>query len=125
MNIKKSYLIFAFCAVSTIALAYGINPGWFARTFLGVPKLSTDFSHVLRAITGLYMALGCFWLYSAFRPDYRNLAILTTAVFAGGLVAGRLLSIALDGMPSPIFVFYAALELGLVPIALWVRRRAD
>jgi len=71
------------------------------------------------------MALGCFWLYSAFRPDYRNLAILTTAVFAGSLVAGRLLSIALDGMPSPIFVFYAALELGLVPIALWVRRRAD
>jgi hypothetical protein len=125
MNIKKSYLIFAFCAVSTIALTYGVDPSWFARTFLGVPELSTDFAHILRAVTGLYIALGCFWLYAAFRPEYRNVAILTTAVFAGGLVVGRLLSIALDGWPSPILLFYTGLELGLVPIALWVLRRAD
>jgi hypothetical protein len=125
MGIKKAYLIFAFCAVSAIALMYGINPGWFARTLLGVPDLGTDFSHILRAVTGLYLALGCFWLYAAFRPDYRNVAILTTAVFAGGLVVGRLLSITLDGWPSPILVFYAVLELGLVPVALWVLRRPD
>lgn len=125
MSIKSSYLIFAFCAVTTIALLYGIDPPWFARTFLGVPELSRDFSHILRAITGLYLALGCFWLYSAFRPDYRNVAIVTTAVFAGGLVVGRLLSFALDGWPSPILVFYTVLELGLVPIPLWLLRRAD
>ena len=125
MNIKKSYLIFAFCAVSTIALMYGVDPGWFARTFLGLPELNKDFSHILRAVTGLYLALGFFWLYAAFRPDDRNVAILTTVVFAGGLVVGRLLSFALDGWPSPVLVFYTALELGLVPIALWVLQRPD
>jgi hypothetical protein len=125
MSIKRSYLIFAFCAVSLIALMYGVDPHWFARTFLGVPELNRDFSHILRAVTGLYMALGCFWLYAAFRPDYQNVAILTTAVFAGGLVVGRLLSFALDGWPSAILVFYTILELGLLPIALWVFRRAD
>ncbi|MEI8179385.1 DUF4345 domain-containing protein [Aestuariivirga sp.] len=125
MSIKKSYLIFAFCAVSAIALMYGVDPHWFARTFLGMPEINTDLSHILRAVTGLYLALGCFWLYAAFRPDYRNVAILTTAVFAGGLVLGRFLSFALDGWPSPILVFYTVLELGLVPIALWVLRRAD
>lgn len=125
MNIKKAYLIFAFCAVSTIALLYGIDPGWFARTFLDMPAAGRDFAHILRAVTGLYLALGCFWLYAAFRPDYRNPAIVTTAVFAGGLVLGRLLSLALDGWPSPLLVFYIVLELGLVPIALWVLRRPD
>ena len=125
MKIKSAYLVFAFCAVSTIALLYGISPPWFARTFLGMSELSKDFSHVLRAITGLYIALGCFWLYSAFRPEYWNVAILTTVVFAGGLVLGRLLSISLDGLPSPILVFYTVLELGLLPIGLWVLRRAD
>jgi len=125
MNIKKSYLIFAFCAVSTIALMYGVDPGWFARTFLGLPELNKDFSHILRAVTGLYLALGFFWLYAAFRPDDRNVAILTTVVVAGGLVVGRLLSFALDGWPSPVLVFYTALELGLVPIALWVLQRPD
>lgn len=125
MTIKKLYLIFAFCAVSAIALMYWIDPRWFARTYLDVTELSRDFSHILRAITGLYIALGCFWLYAAFFPNYQNVAILTTIVFAGGLVVGRLLSFALDGWPSPILVFYAVLELALVPIALWVLRRVD
>ena len=125
MSIQKSYLIFAFCAVSTIALLYGIDPAWFARTFLGVTELSTDFSHILRAVTGLYIAFGFFWLFAAFRPDYRNVAIITTTVLAAGLVAGRLLSFALDGWPSTFLVFSTAVELGLVPIALWVLRRPN
>lgn len=125
MSIKASYLIFAFGAVSTIALVYGVKPDWFGRTFLGMPELSRDFSHIFRAVTGLYLALGCFWLYAAFRPDYRNVAVVTTAIFAGGLVMGRLLSFALDGWPSPILMFYTVLELGLVPMALWVLRRPD
>ena len=125
MGIKKTYLILAFCVVSAIALMYGLNPGWFARTLLGVPDLGTDFSNILRAVTGLYLALGCFWLYAAFRPDYRTVAILTTAVFVGGLVVGRLLSITLDGWPSPVLVLAAVVELGLVPVALWVLRCPD
>ena len=35
----------------------------------------------------LYLALGLFWLYSAFNDRLRDTAILTTMVFAGGLVA--------------------------------------
>jgi hypothetical protein len=50
---------------------------------------------------------------------------MTTVVFAGGLVLGRLLSFALDGWPSPLLIFYAGIELGLLPIALWVLRRPD
>ncbi len=76
MNIKKSYLIFAFCAVSAIALLYGIDPHGFARRFLGIAELPRDAAHILRAMTGLYLALGCFWLYAAFRPAYRNPAIV-------------------------------------------------
>jgi hypothetical protein len=125
MSIKKLYLIFAFFAVSTIALLYGISPSWFAQKFLTMQDLNRDGFHILRAITGLYLALGCFWLYAAFRPEYRNVAIMTTLVFAGGLVLGRLLSFALDGWPSPLLIFYAGIELGLLPIALWVLRRPD
>jgi len=125
MSIKKWYLILAFCSVSAIGLLYGVDPAWFARTFFAVPELHRDFAHILRALTGLYLALGAFWLYAAFHSGYRNAAIVTTAIFAGGLVAGRLLSLTLDGLPSPILVFYIILELGFVPIALWVLRRAD
>ena len=125
MDIKKVYLILAFSSVCVIALLYGVAPEWFAQTFLGVPQLDRDFEHILRAIAGLYLALGSFWLYAAFDPRLRNIAVVTTAIFAGGLAVGRLLSRALDGWPSPLLAFYLAIEVILVPIALWVFRRAD
>ena len=120
MKIKKYFLMIAFVAVSIIALLYGVSPRWFAQTFLNVPEMPLDFAHILRAVMCLYLALGMFWLFSAFSDKYRNAAVLTTVVFAGGLVTGRLISLFADGQPSPILVVYIALEFVLVPIAVWV-----
>ena len=125
MKTKQLFLVFSFLAVATIALLYGISPTWFARTFLNVPQLSVDFSHIFRALMTLYMGLGFFWLYAAFNDKYRNTAVLTTVIFAGGLVIGRLLSLLVDGKPSTILLFYTALELGLIPISLLVYRLRD
>jgi Domain of unknown function (DUF4345) len=123
MNIKKFYLISASLAVTPIALLYGIAPDWFARTFLGMPQINLSLVHIFRAITGLYLALGLFWLYAAFKPEWHRVAVLTTIVFSGGLVVGRLLSVLVDGFPSPILIFYLVVELTLVPIAIWILRR--
>ena len=125
MKIKKLFLIVAFFTVSIIALLYGISPKWFARTFLNLTEISVDFAHLLRALMSLYLALGLFWLFSAFNDKYRNTAVLTTIIFAGGLVIGRFLSLFADGQPSLIMLVYIALELGLVPVALLVFRLPD
>ncbi|MEE4606019.1 MAG: DUF4345 domain-containing protein [Desulfobacteraceae bacterium] len=119
-NIKKHFLIFAFVAVIPIALAYGISPDWFASTFLGIDMLDTNIAHVLRAIMCLYLALGLFWLYSAFNQAYRNPALLTVVLFTGGLVVGRLISYFVDGQPQPILILYIGLEFVLAPIAYWI-----
>ena len=124
MILKKSFLILAFVLVSIIALLYGVAPAWFARTFLNV-ELSVSLAHILRAVMALYLALGGFWLYSAFSDRLRDPAILTSMVFAGGLVAGRVLSFVLDGQPSPLLMFYAGLEFVIIPIAWWIYSRAD
>ncbi len=119
-TIKKYILIFAFVAVSIIALLYGVSPNWFAQTFLNVPVIPLGFSHILRAVMGLYLGLGLSWPFSAFNNGYRNAAMLTTVIFAGGLVSGRLVSLLADGQPSPVLAVYIALELVLVPIGVWV-----
>jgi hypothetical protein len=119
-SIKKSFLIFASVVVSIIALLYGISPTRFAETFLNFPAMSVDFANILRAIMGLYLGLGLFWLFSAFNDKHRNTAVLTTVIFAGGLVTGRLISLLADGWPSPILVVYVALEFLLIPVAVWV-----
>jgi hypothetical protein len=125
MHIKQAYLIFAFVAVAVIALFYGVSPDWFGRTFLDVNDLDAYLAHILRAVMGLYLALGLFWLYAAFHQPYRDAAILTTIVFCAGLVSGRLISLVVDGRPAPLLLLYVAMEFALVPIGLWVFKQPD
>ena len=122
MQLKKAFLIGAFVAVTIIALLYGASPTWFAATFLGVTDLNLNFAHILRAIAGLYLTLAAFWLYAAFNEKYRDAALLTTILFAGGLAAGRCVSLILDGQPAPVLLLYGVMELAVVLVAYWVFR---
>jgi len=122
MKIKKYYLIFAFVSVSIIGLLYGVCPKWFARTFLEINDLNPDIAHILRAVMCLYLALGLFWLFSAFNDDYRSVALITVFIFAGGLVTGRIISFFIEGQPAPILTLYIVMEFTLVPVTYWVYR---
>lgn len=126
MNLKKALLLTAFGSVSVIALLYGVSPHWFFATFLLDSQApSIDQSHILRAVMTLYLALGIFWLYCAFSEKYRDAGIIVLAVFCGGLVAGRILSLSIDGMPSPLLAIYILVELGIIPLCIWLMRRGD
>jgi hypothetical protein len=122
---KRNFLIFAFAAVAVIASLYGLSPSWFARTFLDVDQLGVDQAHIFRAVMCLYLGLGLFWLWAAFRDRHRDTAVLTVMIFSGGLVVGRAISIIADGPPSPLLMFYAAIEIAIVPAAYWVYTRPD
>jgi uncharacterized protein YacL len=123
--LKKYYLIFAFVSVSIIGLIYGVCPKWFARTFLDIGDLNPDIAHILRAVMCLYIALGLFWLYSAFNSQYRNVALLTVLIFAGGLVIGRIISFFIEGQPAPILTLYIVMEFVLVPVTFWIYKLKD
>jgi uncharacterized protein YacL len=125
MVLKKYYLIFAFVSVTIIGLLYGVCPKWFALTFLEISDLNPDIAHIFRAVMCLYIALGLFWLYSAFNTKYRNVALLTVIIFAGGLVIGRIISFFIEGQPAPILTLYIVMEFTLVPITYWVYRLKD
>src|SRR5262245_11907524 len=125
MQLKTAFLIFSFAAVATFGLLYGVSPSWYAATFLGVTDLNPNFAHILRATMGLFLALAAFWLYAAFNDRYRDAALLTALVFAGGLAAGRILSLVADGQPAPVLLFYLAAELAVVLIGTWIFRHPD
>lgn len=125
MRLKKYFLVFAFVAVTTIALLYGVSPAWFARTFLDVAPLDANLAHILRAVMGLYVAFGVFWLYAAFHDGYRDVAVLIAVIFCGGLVSGRLVSLFIDGRPAPLLLLYVFMEFALVPAGLWVWSQRD
>lgn len=121
-KIQRYYLLFGASVVSVIALLYGVSPNWFVRTFFGLAGLDVNLAHILRAIMGLYLAFVLFWLFAAFSDEYRRTAVLTTVVFAGGLVSGRLLSLLMDGAPASLLLVYVAMEFAFVPIGIWIFR---
>ena len=124
MNLKKGLLIFSFFTICTIALLYGVSPSWFFGTFLADSQTpSIDQSHILRAVMMLYMTLGLFWLFSAFSDKYRDAGIIVLCLFCGGLVTGRILSVIVDGIPSPLLILYIFMELSLIPVCIWLLRR--
>jgi uncharacterized protein DUF4345 len=73
-----------------------------ARLFagMGVTLAGVSATHEMRASGGLHLALGLFYLAGALHGSLRRAALLTLAVHAGGLVAGRLVSTVVDGSPE-------------------------
>ena len=126
MQLKKVLLVLSFVTVCVIALLYGISPQWFFDTFLVTSQEpGIDQSHILRAVMMLYIALGLFWLYCAFSDKYRDAGIIVLAIFCGGLATGRVLSVIVDGIPSPILILYIFMELSLVPLCIWLMKREN
>jgi hypothetical protein len=124
MKLNTYLLMLVGMTVIVIGLLSGVSPNWFASTFLsGTQQLTVDQSHVLRANMALYVGLGCFWLYCAFSAQHHAIALIVFIIFSGSIAVGRLLSVLVDGMPSPIFIAYIIIELAAIPVCLWLLAR--
>lgn len=121
-KIKRWFLILSAATIFLVASLYGIAPRWFAVHVLGIAEPYHNLSHILRAMMFMYFGFGLFWFYAAFKPEYRNPALLTVMLFPAGLVIGRIISFAFDGWPSPLLFFYMVTELIQAPLAYWAFR---
>jgi len=117
----RAFLIFCSVGLVPIALGYGAKPSFTLDVLFGVSVETTNLTHIMRAVMGLYLGMVVFWLYGAFNSSLTGAALAACAVFMLGLAVGRLLSVALDGLPHWLLMVYAALEilLGLTAIALY------
>jgi hypothetical protein len=67
-------------------------------------------------------------LIAAFvRPSWQHVAVIWAVFFAYSLAIGRIISLIVDGMPSPMLLFYLAVELVVGTWGLFVlaRERSD
>ena len=117
MTSSRFYLLFSAAGLLPIALSYGIAPNGILPKFLQIHPIGGDLLHIFRAIMGLYLAIIVLWLLGAIRggPLMRT-ALVSEIVFMSGLAAGRLLSLLLDGWPSPMLIAYTVAE---VVLAIW------
>jgi hypothetical protein len=117
----RVFLIFCAVGLIPIALGYGAKPSVTLDVLFGITVDTTNLTHIMRAVMGLYLGMVVFWLFGALRRSITGPALASCAVFMLGLFAGRTLSFILDGMPHWLLVVYAGLELmlGLIAVAIY------
>jgi Domain of unknown function (DUF4345) len=108
--------------IPLLALLEALVAGKFlVRSFRHLRRLT----HIFRALMGLYLGMVTFCIIAAFTPEWRHVAVIWAVFFAYSLAIGRILSLIVDGMPSPILLFYMAVELivGTLGLLVLIRER--
>ena len=120
--IKKEsfFLVFVAIGVFSVSLGYGILPNQTMPFLYDIEVTNINLLNILRAISGLYIALVIFWILGAYNSNLQLSALWSLTIFMTGLASGRVASILIDGLPSPIFIFYLFLEIifGLIGYTL-------
>ena len=119
----KLFLLVAGVFLFPVALSYGVDPAATLPKFMNITVEGTDQTHIFRALMGLYLGMVTFCIIAAFTPEWRHVAVIWAVFFAYSLAAGRILSLIVDGMPSPILLFYMAVELIVGTLGLLVLAR--
>ena len=124
--IKKEsfFLVFVAIGVFSVSLGYGFLPSLTMPFLYDIEVTNTNLLNILRAISGLYIALVTFWILGAYNSNLQLPALWSLTIFMIGLALGRVVSILIDGLPSPIFIFYLFIEIifGLIGYALLKRK---
>jgi hypothetical protein len=119
----KARFLLIFCSVGLvpIALGYGAKPSVSLDVLFGINVDTTNLTHIMRAVMGLYLGMVVLWLWGAFSKSMEGPALVACAVFMLGLAAGRILSFVMDGLPHWLLIVYAVLEivLGLIAVILY------
>ena len=110
MKKESFFLLFIAAGVFPVSLIYGGNPAVSMPSFYDINVDTVNLSNILRAVMGLYIALCIFWVIGARYEKLRLSALWSLAIFMTGIASGRTLSIILDGIPSPLFIFYLVVE---------------
>ena len=123
LKLKNLHLSISLFIVIPAALIYGLYPGVSLPWLFDFEVTSPDLYNVFRAIMGLYLAFSIVWYLGIVKPVLWKSATILNIAFMGGLGSGRVLSLILDGIPSPAFALGLVGEWVLAFFALYQFRK--
>ena len=107
---KNLQLGISAAVVMGAGLVYGFNPEGVLGVLIEIEVSGLELRNIFKAVMGLYLAFGIFWVIGILNTAYWKMATLSNVLFMGGLAFGRGVSLILDGM-SPQLALAMVLEL--------------
>ncbi|RRQ47493.1 DUF4345 domain-containing protein [Maribacter algicola] len=101
---RNLQLLISGTIVIMAGFAYGLHPSYVMPLALGFEVEALAMRNIFRAILGIYLGLGIYWLLGAFRPSLWKPATLNNVFFMGGIAFGRLLGLCIDGFSLAFFI---------------------
>ena len=103
--------------IAVLALA-GLGFLGFGLWFLVITATGAPAATEFRAFYGgLEVGLGLLMLVAAAKPEWRSAGLWLVIATNGGIAAGRLLGVALDGVWVPFFTYALVWEVGFAVLA--------
>jgi hypothetical protein len=124
-KLMRFYLLLAVFLIVPIALNYGLAPAATLPKALDIAVSGTDLTHIFRGLMCLYLGAAVFWGIAAFTPSWQRTAVIWVIFFAFSIAAGRVISLIVDGQPSPLLLIYLGLEIAAGLLGLFILRAAD
>lgn len=111
MTIPKNLnLVLSGIIVIIAGFVYGGHPTVIMPELLGFEVVDLELKNMLRAVMGIYLGVGLYWIIAAFKPKIWYGATVCNVLFMGGISFGRTVSTVVDGI-SPLFTPALILEL--------------
>jgi len=120
MKLFKKIQLIGFAIITIIiALSYGVIPKVSMETIYGI-TYTGDLSYMMRTLSGLLISLSIFWIYTAITENFKW-GLLVQIFYEVGLIAGRTISIIVDGVPQN-FMLYSFLfaEIAVLIVVLYL-----
>jgi hypothetical protein len=90
----------------------------------GIELSSINHYHIIRAgYGGAFLGIAALFLSGLVRPAQRGFALLAVVMLFGGFALGRVVSLALDGVPVGRYLAVLAFEVTFAALALLALRR--
>jgi len=98
---KNLNLLLSGIVVIIAGCVYGGHPSYLMPLILDYEVEALELKNMLRAVMGIYMGIGIFWLLGAYKAKLWYAATLSNVLFMGGISIGRIISTLFDGVSVP------------------------
>ena len=98
---KNLNLLVSGIIVIIAGCVYGGHPSYLMPLLLDYQVEALELKNMLRAVMGIYMGIGLFWLLGTYKIKLWYAATVSNVLFMGGISFGRLVSTIVDGVSIP------------------------